>query len=197
MPRLQRKSFSTPDQVRNFTLGRIDIVNLDETTIGRFVWEPGWRWSKDVAPVVRTPSCQNRHVGYVIAGHLHVVMDDGTELDIVASDAYEIPPGHDAWVVGDVPWDTVEFTSARSFGVGPRPRTSGRWRRSCSPTSSNSTATLGRLGDTALAARRSSTTTIGCARSWTGSVAARSSRPATASSRCSTERLARCDVPRR
>jgi class 3 adenylate cyclase len=119
MPRLQRKSFSNPDQVRRFPTGHVDIVNLDETTVGRFVWDPGWRWSTDVAPVVNTPSCLNRHVGFVIGGHLHVLMDDGTELDIVAGDAYEIPPGHDAWVVGDVTVDTVEFASARHFGVGP------------------------------------------------------------------------------
>jgi class 3 adenylate cyclase len=119
MPRLQRKSFSNPDQVRRFATGHVDIVNLDETTVGRFVWDPGWRWSTDVAPVVNTPSCVNRHVGFVIGGHLHVLMDDGTELDIVAGDAYEIPPGHDAWVVGDVTVDTVEFASARNFGLGP------------------------------------------------------------------------------
>ena len=98
VPRLQRKSFSTPDQVRKFTLGRVDIVNLDETSIGRFIWEPGWRWSEVVKPVVDTPLCVNRHLGYAIGGHLHVLMEDGTELDIVAGDAYEIPPGHDAWV---------------------------------------------------------------------------------------------------
>ena len=74
----------SPDQVREFSLGRIDIVNLDETSIGRFVWEPGWRWSEVVAPIVQTVSCQNRHVGYVISGISHVVMDDGTELDIVS-----------------------------------------------------------------------------------------------------------------
>ena len=98
---------------------RIDIVNLDETSIGRFIWEPGWRWSEVVKPVVDTPLCVNRHLGYVIGGHLHVVMDDGTELDIVAGDAYEIPPGHDAWVVGDTAFDAVEFASARSFGIAP------------------------------------------------------------------------------
>lgn len=118
MPRLQRKSFSTPDQVRRFTNGRMELVELDETAIGRFIFEPGWRWSNDVAPIVGTRACQNRHVGYVISGALHVVMDDGTELDIVAGDAYEIPPGHDAWT-GPDGWDTIEFTSARIFGVGP------------------------------------------------------------------------------
>ena len=69
--------------------------------------------------MVQTPSCENRHVGYVISGSLHVVMDDGTDLDIRAGDAFEIPPGHDAWVVGDEPWDTVEFASAAIYGATP------------------------------------------------------------------------------
>lgn len=148
MPRLQRKSFAHPDQVRSFSLGHIDVVNLDETTVGRYVWEPGWRWSTDVAPVVQTASCQNRHVGYVETGHLHVVMDDGTEMDVVAGDAYEIPPGHDAWVVGDVAWETVEFASARSFGVGPDPDDERILATILFSDIVDSTATLGRVGDT-------------------------------------------------
>ena len=119
MPRLQRKAMSSPDMVRTFTLGHVDVVNLDETSVARLTWQPGWRWSKDVKPVVQTPSCQNRHVGYVVSGLLHVVMDDGGEVEIRAGDAFEIPPGHDAWVVGDEPWDAVEFASAAIYGVAP------------------------------------------------------------------------------
>ena len=147
VPRLQRKNFAAPDLVRTFARGRIDIVNLDETSIGRFVWEPGWRWSVDVGPIVGTHSCQNRHVGYVIAGHLHVVMDDGTELDILAGDAYEIPPGHDAWTVGDDPWDTVEFTSARVFGVAPDEDDERTLATILFTDIVGSTATLAHLGD--------------------------------------------------
>ncbi|MEA2608367.1 MAG: hypothetical protein QOJ75_610 [Chloroflexota bacterium] len=119
MPRLQRKSFDHPDSVRRFEHGRIEIIELDETAVGRFIFAPGWRWSNDVAPIVGTSSCQNRHVGYAMSGLLHVAMDDGTNLEIRGGDAFEIPPGHDAWVVGDEGWDTVEFTSARVFAVGP------------------------------------------------------------------------------
>lgn len=119
MPRLQRKSFTTPDQVRTFLNGRMDVVTLDEMAIGRFVLRPGWRWSKDVAPITGTRSCQHRHVGYTISGSLEVRMDDGTVLVIGPGDAYEIPPGHDARVVGEVPWDSVEFTSAHAFGLSP------------------------------------------------------------------------------
>ena len=119
MPRLQRKSFATPDQVRQFASGRLDIVTLDEMAIGRFLLQPGWRWSTDVAPIVGTRSCQHRHVGYTISGSLEVRMDDGTELVIGAGDAYEIPPGHDACVAGDEPRDSVEFTSAHAFARSP------------------------------------------------------------------------------
>jgi class 3 adenylate cyclase len=119
VPRLQRKSFATPDQVRTFATGRVDVVALDEISIGRFVLRPGWRWSKDVAPIAGTRSCQHRHVGYVISGTIQVTMDDGTELVIGAGDGYEIPPGHDVLVVGDEPFDSVEFTSAHAFGVAP------------------------------------------------------------------------------
>jgi class 3 adenylate cyclase len=119
VPRLQRKSFATPDQVRTFATGRMDIVNLDETAIGHFLSPPGWRWSKDVAPITGTRSCQHRHLGYAISGSLGVRMDDGTELTIGPGDAYEIPPGHDAWVIGDEPWNAVEFASAHAFGMSP------------------------------------------------------------------------------
>jgi len=117
--RLQRKSFTTPDQIRTFPTGRIDVVTLDEMAVGRFVLQPTWRWSKDVASIAGTSSCQHRHVGYTISGCLKVRMDDGTELVIGPGEAYEIPPGHDAWVVGDDAWDSVEFTSAHAFGLSP------------------------------------------------------------------------------
>jgi hypothetical protein len=68
MPRLQCKSFSTPDEIRTFPSGRVEIIQLDEIAIGRMRLRPGWRWSKDVAPVVCTPSCQNRHIGYAMSG---------------------------------------------------------------------------------------------------------------------------------
>jgi class 3 adenylate cyclase len=119
MPRLQCKSFATPDEVRTFPSGHFDIVTLDDVAIGRFSLQPGWRWSRDVAPVVRTRSCQIRHIGYAVSGSLRVTMDDGTELVIRAGDAYEIPPGHDVLVTGEEPWDSIEFTSAHAFGVAP------------------------------------------------------------------------------
>jgi class 3 adenylate cyclase len=43
-------------------------------------------------------------------------MPDGTELEIGPGDVFEIPPGHDAWVVGDSPWVSVDFEAMRTYG---------------------------------------------------------------------------------
>jgi class 3 adenylate cyclase len=151
MPRLQRKSFATPDQVRQFASGRCDIVSLDEHSVGRFVFQPGWRWSKDVAPIAGTSSCQFRHLGYTIAGSLHVRMDDGTTLVIAPGEAYEIPPGHDAWVVGDEAWCAVEFASAHTYGMSPEALGERTLATILFSDIVDSTATLQRLGDHAWA----------------------------------------------
>src|SRR5204863_3513437 len=69
----------------------------------------------DVKPIAGTAFCQYDHVGIVLGGTLHVEMEDGLSLEIHADTAYEIPPGHDAWVVGDEPWVTVDFAGMRSY----------------------------------------------------------------------------------
>jgi len=116
VPRLQRKTLAAPDDVRRFPNGTVDVVTLDQTWVSRFTFQPGWRWSVDVAPMAKTRSCQHRHIGYTIAGKLTVRMDDGTMLTIGPGDAYEIPPGHDAWVEGETAYESVEFTSGHAFG---------------------------------------------------------------------------------
>jgi class 3 adenylate cyclase len=117
--RLQRKNLNQPETVRRFPHGHIDTVALDESEIGRWEFEPGWRWSNDVRPIVGTASCLNRHVGVCLEGRLHVKLDDGTEMEIGPNDVYEIPPGHDGWVVGNQRYVTYEWTSSRVFARAP------------------------------------------------------------------------------
>jgi len=119
VPRLQRKGFTGPDEVRRFPNGAVEIVMLDEIAVSRFVFEPGWRWTTDVGPIAGTETCQHRHVGYTISGRLTVRMNDGTVLTIGPGDAYEIPAGHVGWVASDVPWESVEFTSGHAFAKTP------------------------------------------------------------------------------
>lgn len=119
MPRLQRKGFGTPDEIRRFPNGIVEMISLDEIPVCHFIFQPGWSWSQDVGPIAGTKSCQHRHVGYTISGRLRVRMDDGTTLIIGPGEAYEIPAGHVAWVEGDIPWESVEFTSGHSYGKSP------------------------------------------------------------------------------
>jgi class 3 adenylate cyclase len=118
MPRLQYKPFASPDQERTFPLGSAQVVTLDDATIGLARWEPGWQWSTHLAPIAGTSSCQVHHLGYAISGRLRVVMDDGQSVEIPGGSAYEIPSGHDASVVGDEAFVTLEWTSAHIVGLG-------------------------------------------------------------------------------
>jgi class 3 adenylate cyclase len=151
VPRLQRKGFTAPDETRRVPNGLVEVVTLDETWVSRFVFQPGWRWSRDVAPIVGTRSCQHRHVGYTISGRLGVRMDDGTVMTIGPGEAYEIPPGHDGWVEGDEPWESVEFTSGHAFARSPDRLGEGVLATIVFSDIVDSTAMLARVGDAAWA----------------------------------------------
>lgn len=113
------KSLDRPDESRSPSdSGRIDLVELGEATVGRATFQPGWRWSADVKPVAGTDLCQVTHTGYVVSGRQRVRMADGTEVELAPGDAFVIGAGHDAWVVGDEPCVTLDFTgTARHVGV--------------------------------------------------------------------------------
>ena len=70
MPRLQVKSFAVPDQLRELPLVRIETVELDEVRVGHCRFDPGRRWSTVLGPMMSTPSCPLRHLGYTISGSL-------------------------------------------------------------------------------------------------------------------------------
>jgi class 3 adenylate cyclase len=117
MARPQAKSLRNPEEVRRFPNGRIETVSHNETTIGRFLLEPGWRWSRDVGPIARTRSCQIHHQGVVLRGQIHLESDTGEMCEFEIDDVYDIPPGHDAWVIGNEPFEAIEFASARVFAA--------------------------------------------------------------------------------
>lgn len=122
---------------------------LDDSAVGRAVYQPGWRWSTDMKSIVGTSSCQLHHLGYSVSGTMHVVLDDGEALEIPPASVFEIPPGHDAWVVGNEPWVTVEWTSARTFGLAADGPGEGVLVTVVFTDIVDSTATLQRIGDAA------------------------------------------------
>jgi len=115
MAGVEARDFTRPDEVRTPDKTNVALVNVGGGQIGRYTFQPGWRWSECIKPVVGTDSCQVDHVGYVVSGTLHVEHTDGTTGEATAGMVYRIQPGHDAWTVGDEPFVAVEFQGASQY----------------------------------------------------------------------------------
>jgi quercetin dioxygenase-like cupin family protein len=111
----QHKDFAKPDEVRTFDHGQVELVTFGDGEVGLFTLEPGWHWSEHVKPIVGTETCEHPHFQYVMAGTLHVQMTDGAEFDIGPGEVAQIPPGHDAWVVGDTAFVAVDWSGASDY----------------------------------------------------------------------------------
>ncbi len=111
--RLQAKSADVPDETRPFgSKGRLELVRLGDAMGVRATFQPGFRWTEHVKPIASTDLCQVRHVGYVVSGRSMIRMEDGAERELAAGDFYDVPPGHDSWVLGDEPYVSIDFAPA-------------------------------------------------------------------------------------
>jgi Adenylate and Guanylate cyclase catalytic domain len=115
MSRTRSRNLDEPDESLAFDHGKVDWVVIADQTIGRTIQEPGWRWSTHIRPIDGGDWCQSRHVGAVIAGRMHIVTDDGDEFDFGPYDVIDLAPGHDAWVLGDEPVISVEWSGVRGW----------------------------------------------------------------------------------
>lgn len=114
------KSLDHPDErLQAGERGHVELVTLAGATVGRASFEPGWRWSEQMKVLAGTELCQLNHTGYVVSGREMVRMADGSEFELGPGDAFEIGAGHDAWVLGDEPCVTIDFT-----GIGELARAS-------------------------------------------------------------------------
>ena len=111
MSGLIRNSLDSPEEVRKFEgdSGQLELVNLDAGPVGRATFKPGWKWSEHVKPIAGTDSCQAAHTCYFVSGRMKVVMDDGEEMEYGPGDFAIMPPGHDAWIVGDEPCVVIDW----------------------------------------------------------------------------------------
>lgn len=109
------KSLNKPEEVRKFDRGKVELVTVGGATLGRATFEPGWRWSTCVKPIAKTDSCQAAHFLYQLSGTMVTRMDDGTERTTKAGDVLNIPPGHDAWVVGNEPAVIIDFQGMADY----------------------------------------------------------------------------------
>jgi len=110
------KRFERPDEVRVFDRGRFEIVRLGGATIGRATYQPGWKWSVDVGPVVGAARCTVEHVGVVLSGMATVAIDDGRVITLRVGDLFHVGAvPHDSWVVGDVPYVSLHLMGAEHY----------------------------------------------------------------------------------
>jgi class 3 adenylate cyclase len=107
--KLQYRIFGDADDVREVPLGRIETYDMGDMRLGRSILEPGWRWSQSIKPIARTELCEFHHIGLCVSGSCRIRMREGAELLVEAGQFYEVPPGHDAWVVGDEPYVTIDW----------------------------------------------------------------------------------------
>ena len=119
MTELRRKSFLDPDDAVRLPLIEEDIVELGGYTVARVVQEPGWVWSRDMAPLVGGGDwCEAHRIGLVVSGRWGAELRDGTQMEFAADDVFDVPPGHDGYTIGDEPCVMYEWSGVRSF-VGP------------------------------------------------------------------------------
>lgn len=111
----EHRSFTAPDEIRTFPHGRLELIRVGRSDIGRLVLEPGWRWSADVKPIAGTELCEAPHFQYHVAGTLAIRFADGTELVAKPGDVTSLPSGHDAWVVGEEDVVVVDWFGASEY----------------------------------------------------------------------------------
>jgi quercetin dioxygenase-like cupin family protein len=112
---VQKKNLSSPDEIRPFSKGKVELVTVEGITFGRATLESGWKWSEHVKPIANTKSCEASHTSYHVSGRLRVKMDDGTEAEFGPGDVSYLPPGHDAWVVGNETVVVIDITGMTHY----------------------------------------------------------------------------------
>jgi hypothetical protein len=116
MAGLEKRSFAKPDECLSPPRSRMETLRFGDSTLSRNTFEPGWRWSVYLKPIVGTESCQKHHIGYCLSGTMAARLDDGTKVEFGPGDVVDIPPGHDGWVVGNEPCVLLEFGCAHCNG---------------------------------------------------------------------------------
>ena len=109
------KNVKSPDETRTFENGKVELFNVGGGTVGLFTLQPGWQWSKHVKPLVGGDWCMQNHFGYQLSGRMRFRTQDGAESELGPGDIGVIPPGHDAWVVGNEPCVTIDWSGAATY----------------------------------------------------------------------------------
>ena len=112
------RSFSSPDDVIELAEIRSELIDLGGLTVSHDMHEPGWRWSTHIRQLVGTTWCEVRHIGVILRGRMHFLLEDGTEFEVEPLSLIDVPAGHDAWVAGDDTVETISWTGVKGW-LGP------------------------------------------------------------------------------
>ena len=119
----QKKSLDAPDERVVFEGLAADVVQIGDASIARNVFQPGAHCAlggRRLAGNHRAAeSCEAHHTGVLLEGRLHIEMDDGSVLDIGPNDVFDIPPGHDGWVVSETPMRAINWSGVRTWLPSP------------------------------------------------------------------------------
>jgi len=100
---------------------QLDVASAGNCRVKRVIYPAGFRWSRNMKPLVGTDLCMHAHVGFLARGEIHMEFADGCVLEYRAPQVVSIEPGHDGWVVGDEPVVLIEFDfgsdTVRSLGM--------------------------------------------------------------------------------
>jgi hypothetical protein len=121
MTEIQVKNLESADEVRPFKAhGRAELATVGQLTMSRGTFEPGWRWTQDVGPIMQLERCPVHHQGIVLSGRMHIQYDDGSAVDLRGGDIIDLPEGHDAWVIGDEACVVLDVSPDTSRYAAPR-----------------------------------------------------------------------------
>ena len=99
----------------------IDMTRVGDARVRRVIYPVGFRWTTHMKPLVGTDRCMHAHVGFIVSGAIGIEYADGCRETFAAPQAVSIAPGHEGWVVGDVPAVMIEVDfegeTAQRFGL--------------------------------------------------------------------------------
>ena len=148
MGSIEHKNLDEPDEIRELPLMTLNLVRVGSLMVGLGRVEPGFRWSTHMRKATDERLCQIHHVQMLLSGRFAVQMEDGEYVEIAPNEVFDVPPGHDAWVLGDEPAVLLDFLG--NVGQLGLPASHDRIVTTLLMTDIvDSTATASRLGDVA------------------------------------------------
>jgi len=112
------RRFEQPDEIREMTLGRFEIVRIGGMTIGRATYQPGWRWSEHVGAPLGQRRCEVEHLGLVVSGIATAAFENDEVIELRPGTLFYIPPTpHDSWVIGSEPYVSLHFMGAEKYAT--------------------------------------------------------------------------------